>query len=112
MADFYSKQHIDDHRKQEILSANSTVTVWAPESNASLVVTGLDISKQGANDGTLRFYFVDNTWIQEFALAATVSISPRFTGLRCTTIGQSLRAVSANAGWRITAYGFEIPDAD
>lgn len=112
MTDFFTKQHLDDYRKQEILSVNTTVTVWAPSAEHTVTITGLDISKQGANDGTLRFYFVDNTWINEYALSATTTIYPRFSGLRCTTIGQALRAVSANAGWRITAYGFEIHDAD
>ena len=99
--------HID--RKQEILSANSTVTVWSPTTDHRWILEGLDVSKQGAAAGTIRFYRNDDQWISEYALEATATIYPRFSGIECTLVGQALRAVSANAGWRITAYGFEIP---
>lgn len=108
MSDFYTKNFTNIWRKQEILSANTTVTVWSPTTGSRFVLTGLDISKQGINAGTLRFYFEDNNWLNEYALSATTTITPRFDGLECTLTNQALRAVSLAEGWRITAYGFEI----
>ena len=104
-----SLQYTFIDRKQEILSANSTVTVWTPTTSHRWILTGLDVSKQGAATGTIRFYREDNNWISEYAMDSTLTIYPRFSGIECTLSGQALRAVSANAGWRITAYGFEIP---
>lgn len=108
MADFYTKQNTNDYRKQEVLSANTTVTVWNPEAGNRLVITGLDVAKQGGATGTIRFYFEDNKWVQEYCLESTATITPRFNGIECTLQSQALRAVSPTGIWRITAYGFEV----
>lgn len=115
MTDFLSKQYTQQYRHQEITSANATVLIWTPPagSNDRIALTGLDIRTGLA--GTIRFDWgaASDIRIVEYGLTASSSISPRFNTIECTAVQAGLYAsgsVAGEGGWRITVYGFEIPN--
>ena len=107
--DFFAHGYTPAFRHQEIITANSTITVWTPESGNRIVLDGLTVGS--GPGGTIQFFLHNNLKVAEFFAAASITIAPTFGQIESTLASQALLAVASNAtsgGWRITATGFEI----
>lgn len=97
---------------QEILAGGSNITIWTPAASMRVVVTNLNISTNLG--GTIRFFFggAEQYKLAEFFMGGSSTLTPSISAWESTAKDAPLYAVvsasTSNAGWKISAEGFEL----